>query len=71
MNWISVEERTPKQGERVFVIGFLNTELGGNRLEQSAGVVTWDSAEKSDCPDHCYYWLEYINITHWHPIILP
>jgi hypothetical protein len=71
MNWISIEEKMPQEGEQVLVIGFLSTELFGRRKEKSVGLVNWESAEKSDCSDYCYYELEYQDITHWQPITLP
>ena len=71
MNWISIEEKMPQEGEQVLVIGFLSTELGGRRIEKSVGLVNWESAENSDCSDYCYYGLEYQDITHWQPITLP
>ena len=71
MNWISIEEKMPQEGEQVLVIGFLSTELGGRKKEKRVGLVNWESAEKSDCSDYCYYGLEYVDITHWQPITLP
>jgi len=67
MNWISIEEKLPKINEKVLVIGYLRTELGG-RKEKRVGLVNWESAEKSSCSDYCYYDLSYDDITHWQPI---
>ena len=65
MKWIEVKERTPKEGEKVLVFGFKETELGGKRDEKSIGLVEWRDKNSSDCSDVCYYYMEYGEITHW------
>ena len=42
MNWISIEEKMPQEGEQVLVIGFLRPELGGRKKEKSVGLVNWE-----------------------------
>ena len=71
MNWISIEEKLPQEGEQVLVIGFLSNELKGPRKEKSVGLVDWKSAKESPCSDYVYYRLAYVDITHWQPITLP
>lgn len=71
MDWISIEDSKPKQGEQVLVFGVLNTELGGLRDSKTVGVVHWDNEDMSSCSDYCYYSLDYTQITHWCKIELP
>tara|TARA_R110002074_G_scaffold35454_4_gene96711 strand:+ start:864 stop:1091 length:228 start_codon:yes stop_codon:yes gene_type:complete len=65
MNWIDVKERTPKQGEKVLVFGFKETELGGKKYERTIGLVEWKNETSSNCADVCHYYMEYSEITHW------
>ena len=65
MNWIDVKERTPKQGEKVLVLGLKETELEGKIDEKTTGLVEWDNEARSGCIDVCYYYMEYSEITHW------
>ena len=65
MKWISVDERTPKQGQIVLVIGDFDTQLSYGIEEHKTGLVTWWSKERSDCVDELFYSMWYSNITHW------
>jgi hypothetical protein len=65
MNWISVKERTPKNGEQVLVFGYLETELQDKAKKQTIGLVEWQDRYSSNCYDMCYYHMDYHDITHW------
>lgn len=69
-NWISVKDKLPKDNELVLVIGFISNELSGKINEKSVGLVNWYCIEQSYCQDYCYYWVKYVDITHWMPIKL-
>ena len=65
MKWISVDERTPKRGQIVLVIGDYETQLSDGIEDNKTGLVAWWSTECSDCVDESFYKMWYTNITHW------
>lgn len=67
--WIPVSERLPTAGEQVIVIGKKDTDLTdtGEIIEQSVGLVDFESIDRSQCSDICYYDMWYTNIKFWQP----
>ena len=64
MKWISADERTPKQGQIVLVIGDYINELelvDYNKI----GLVSWGTREDSYLFNQRYYAEWFTNITHW------
>ena len=64
MEWISVNERTPKQKQNVLVIGDYINELEPVKKKQ-IGLVEWGNKNNSDLLNQCYYPERFTNITHW------
>lgn len=73
MEWFSVNDKTPKQGQQVLVIGCLDTELTerNEKIVASIGLVYWTNIDYSQCCDTCFYSMNYNRITHWSPVVLP
>jgi hypothetical protein len=65
MEWISVDERTPKPKQIVLVIGDFNTISSTNILRKEKGFVSWSDSSESPCVNQGFYYLYFTNITHW------
>ncbi len=64
MKWIPVDERTPKQGQIVLVIGLYYNGLK-DRYYNRMGLAEWDSKDNSYLFNQCFYSEWFTNITHW------
>jgi len=71
MEWISVKDRQPEQGQQVLVRGWLGTDLTerDEEVEVTIGLVNWGSPDYSELSDLCHYSMWYSGITHWSPVV--
>ena len=69
MQWTSVKDKQPEQGQQVLVQGHLATDLSLPNEELTTGLVDWGNPNYSECSDYCYYMMWYTGITHWSPVV--